>query len=335
MPATRVLTVDRERPDAAVLREAAAVLRAGELVAFATETVYGLGADATNAQAVQRIFTAKGRPSDNPLIVHVADEAMARRYAQRWPEAAQRLAGLWPGPLTLVVPRGDALAAEVSAGLPTVGLRVPAPAVARGLIAATGRPLAAPSANRSEHISPTTAQHVLADLDGRIALVLDSGPTGVGIESTVVDLVSEPLRILRPGPVGADEIARVSGQSILEGPTMVGPAHSPGQGARHYAPKTPALRVESLEELEALGPTDDDVVLVVGHGAEPGPRVALLDPTLAARRLYAVLRECDAAGPRRILVVMPPRTPAWRAIRDRLVRATRPASSGRSDDSPV
>lgn len=335
MPATRVLTIDREQPDAGVLREAAAVLRAGELVAFATETVYGLGADATNAEAVQRIFAAKGRPSDNPLIVHVADEAMARRHAQRWPETARRLAGLWPGPLTLVVPRGDTLAAEVSAGLPTVGLRVPAPAVARGLIAATGRPLAAPSANRSEHVSPTTAQHVLADLDGRIALVLDSGPTGVGIESTVVDLVSDPPRILRPGPIGADEIARVSAQEIEEGPPVAGPAHSPGQGARHYAPATPALRVESLAELEALRPTPEDVVLVVGHGAARAPRVALEEPTLAARRLYAVLRECDASGPRRILVVMPPREPAWRAIRDRLMRATRPASPGRSDDSPV
>ncbi|MCH9688716.1 MAG: threonylcarbamoyl-AMP synthase, partial [Deltaproteobacteria bacterium] len=154
MPRTRVLPVDPSTPDPAVLRDAAEVLRAGGLVAFATETVYGLGADATQAAAVEAIFAAKGRPSDNPLIVHAADVAMARRHAKHWPDAAARLATAWPGPLTLVLPRADSIPAVVSAGLSTVGLRVPAPAVARGLIAAAGRPLAAPSANRSEHVSP-------------------------------------------------------------------------------------------------------------------------------------------------------------------------------------
>ncbi len=326
MPATRVLTVDRQDPDPASIREAADVLQSGGLVAFATETVYGLGADATNADAVRRIFTAKGRPGDNPLIAHVSDVAMARRYTASWPPAADVLAQRWPGPLTLVLPRGEGLASEVSAGLSTVGLRVPATEVARRLIAAVGRPVAAPSANRSEHVSPTRAEHVLADLDGRIDLLIDSGPTGVGIESTVVDLVGDTPRILRPGPLAVAELSRTLSRSILETPPRSGPAHSPGQSARHYAPRTPALRVESPEQLRALGPGPDDAVLLIGHGHAEAPVIALAEPTIAGRRLYAVLRECDDAQPRRILVVMPPDTPKWRAIRDRLIRATTAAS---------
>lgn len=321
------MPVDRDAPDLAVLEEAATVLRAGGLVAFATETVYGLGADATRADAVQRIFAAKGRPPDNPLIVHAADEAMARRYAERWPAAAERLAPLWPGPLTLVVPRAASLPAEVSAGLDTVGLRVPAPAVARGLIAATGRPLAAPSANRSEHVSPTRAEHVLGDLGGRIEMILDSGPTLVGIESTVVDLVGARPRILRPGPIGVSALEQQLGRAIDDdGPERSGPARSPGQRARHYAPRAPALRVESLAALAELELTEDDRVLLIGCEdlPTPGPRHRLADPSTAARLLYATLRECDAGQPRRIVIVMPPPTAAWRAVRDRLVRATTP-----------
>lgn len=326
MTRTRVVPVDPDAPDAAALDEAAAVLRAGGLVAFATETVYGLGADATRADAVRRIFAAKGRPPDNPLIVHAADEAMARGCARRWPPTAERLAGLWPGPLTLVVPRARSLPAEVSAGLDTVGLRVPAPAVARALIAVTGRPLAAPSANRSEHVSPTRAEHVLADLEGRVEMILDSGPTAVGIESTVVDLVGDRPRVLRPGPIDASALAKRLGRAVDEGPGGPGPARSPGQRARHYAPRAPALRVESPEELVTLGPTADDVVLLVGREdvPTPGPRHVLAGPSDAARLLYATLRDCDAARPRRIVIVMPPPTPAWRAVRDRLVRATTP-----------
>lgn len=327
VPRTRVIPIDRDAPDPVALAEAAAVLRAGGLVAFATETVYGLGADATRAPAVQRIFTAKGRPSDNPLIVHVADEAMARRHAARWPAAAERLAELWPGPLTLVVPRADSLPAEVSAGLDTVGLRVPAPAVARSLIATTGRPLAAPSANRSEHVSPTRAEHVLADLEGRVEIVLDSGPTAVGIESTVVDLTGPQPRILRPGPLDARALGLHLGQALDERPRGPGPARSPGQRARHYAPRAPALRVESPEALTELGPAEGDVVLWVGHEESPvacGRRV-LPEPATAARLLYATLRECDQQQPRRILIVMPPDEPDWRAVRDRLIRATTPS----------
>jgi L-threonylcarbamoyladenylate synthase len=329
MPRTRTLAVDRDAPDPAVLAEAAAVLRAGGLVAFATETVYGLGADATRAEAVERIFAAKGRPSDNPLIVHAADRAMARRYASAWPATAERLAELWPGPLTLVVPKAASIPAITCAGLSTVGLRVPVPAVARGLVAAAGVPLAAPSANRSEHVSPTRAEHVLADLDGRIDLVLDSGPTDVGIESTVVDLCGDVPRVLRPGPLGVELLAAHLGGPVEQGPAEQGPARSPGQRMRHYAPRTPALRVASLAELEPLSPGPDDAVLVVGHpGAVLRTHARPIElPTLeiAARSLYATLRACDARGARRILVVMPPDVPAWQAVRDRLLRATLPA----------
>ncbi|MCX4248066.1 L-threonylcarbamoyladenylate synthase [Paraliomyxa miuraensis] len=327
-PRTRTLAVDRDAPDPAVLAEAAAVVRRGGLVAFATETVYGLGADATNPDAVRAIFTAKGRPSDNPLIVHVADEAMARRHAAAWPDHAARLAELWPGPLTLVLPKAASISALVTAGLSTVGLRVPAPAVARGLIAAADRPLAAPSANRSEHVSPTTAEHVLADLDGRIDLVLDSGPTDVGIESTVIDVCEQVPRLLRPGPVSVEQLGARLGRTIEAAPSH-GPARSPGLRPRHYAPRAPTVRVHAPSELVPLAVGPDDVVIVIGEH-RPAPRVparlvALPTPQLAARSLYATLRACDAQHATRILVVMPPDEPAWHAVRDRLQRATTPA----------
>ncbi len=328
MPRTRVLAVDPDAPDPATLREAARVLRDGGLVAFATETVYGLGADATRIDAVQQIFVAKGRPADNPLIVHVADVAMARRYAARWPVAAERLAGAWPGPLTLVVPRAPSIPDLVSAGLPTVGLRVPASAVARQLIAAADRPLAAPSANRSEHVSPTRAEHVLADLDGRIDMLLDSGPTTVGIESTVVDLCGEAPRVLRPGPLAAVALSQRLGGSVLEHGGEASAA-SPGQRPRHYAPGVPTVRVASIVEAVRAGLGHHDALIVVGPGALPDVAatkvVALAEPKLAARELYAALRDCDAPPARRIVVVMPPEGPQWDAIRDRLQRATTPA----------
>lgn len=307
------------------------MLRSGGLVAFATETVYGLGADATRADAVQAVFAAKGRPANNPLIVHVADVAMARRYAARWPLAAERLAELWPGPLTLVVPKAASIPTIVTAGLDTVGLRVPVPAVARGLIAATDRPLAAPSANGSEHVSPTRAEHVLEDLDGRIDLVLDSGPTEVGIESTVVDLSQDVPRILRPGPLSAAQLSEHLGQRIETAPRG-GPARSPGQQLRHYAPRAPAHRVDTLAQLAAASLHPDDVVLVLGRSAgDPPPSlparvIDLPTPELAAQSLYATLRACDSQGVRRIVVVMPPDEPSWLAVRDRLLRATQPLS---------
>ena len=198
MPTTRVIAVDPDQPDPAAIAEGARVIRDGGLVAFATETVYGLGADATNPEAVARIFEAKGRPPTNPLIVHVEGKEAARPCVADWPARAEILADrFWPGPLTLVLPRSGIIPDIVTAGQETVGVRVPKPPIARWLILEAGRPIAAPSANRSNRISPTEARHVLKDLDGRIDLILDSGPTTIGIESTVLGIWNSCPRILR------------------------------------------------------------------------------------------------------------------------------------------
>jgi len=314
--------VDASRPEAAVIETAASALRGGELVAFATETVYGLGADATQADAVAKIFVAKGRPQTNPLIAHVSSVDMARQWAESWSDAAEALASaFWPGPLTLIVPRPSAIAASVSAGLNTVGLRVPDHAVARALIEAVERPIAAPSANRSEHVSPTTAQHVVDDLAGRIAMVLDSGPTGVGIESTVVDVSGAMPRVLRRGPIDVASLQRVLGEvRVVERHSDGSTAEaSPGQSIRHYAPDVPCVRV-----LDGMAPAEPgDVVLAVGQPLPEGSiGHALSDPETAARELYAVLRRLEQGGARRIVVLMPPETDPWAALRDRLTRAT-------------
>ncbi|MFW6201455.1 MAG: L-threonylcarbamoyladenylate synthase, partial [Gemmatimonadota bacterium] len=203
----RVLTVDPESPDPAAIDRAARALREGRLIAFPTETVYGLGADALDADAVRRIFEAKERPPRNPLIVHVADAAAARGLVERWPPAAGRLAdAFWPGPLTLVLPKRPEVPDEVTAGLPTVAVRVPSHPVARALLLAAGVPVAAPSANPFTGVSPTTARHVQSGLADRIDLVLDAGPTPVGIESTVVDLSGPKPRLLRPGMISPEAL---------------------------------------------------------------------------------------------------------------------------------
>lgn len=320
---TRVLAVDARAPQAALIEEAAGLLRSGELVAFATETVYGLGADATQADAVAKIFAAKGRPQSNPLIAHVASVEMARAWAGAWPSVAETLAAsFWPGPLTVIVPRSNRIAAAVSAGLETVGLRVPEPPVARAVIEALGCPVAAPSANRSEHVSPTTAQHVLDDLDGRVGLVLDSGATGVGIESTVVDVTASMPCVLRRGPISLEALRAVLGPvAVADRHVDDGAAQaSPGQRVRHYAPDVPCVRVE-VSSYRAL---PGDGVVSVGH-AVAGAQV-LLKPDVAARELYAVLRQLETGGVQRIVVIMPPDMPRWAAVRDRLIRATVPES---------
>jgi L-threonylcarbamoyladenylate synthase len=334
---TRVLTVDRDRPDPASLEEAAAVLSRGGLVAFATETVYGLGAVATDPEAVAQIYEAKGRPSYNPLIVHVAGIDQAKACVREWPGEADRLAGrFWPGPLTLVLPRSGLIPDIVTAGKDTVGLRVPVPAVARGLIERVGRPVAAPSANRANRVSPTCAEHVLANLEGRIDLVLDSGPTTVGLESTVLDLARPPFRILRPGPVGAHEIDRCLGNPgrVASGPHADSsdrePA-SPGMLPVHYAPRTSAVRFDSVDELVKQVWPGQTAVLVFGPDAPPESiqaveRIAFIDPLSAALGLYATLHRLDALGLDQLVVVMPPDRPEWSAVRDRLRRATKPAT---------
>jgi L-threonylcarbamoyladenylate synthase len=330
---TRLRTVDPEDPDPSVLDEATGILGRGGLVAFATETVYGLGALATDPAAVARIYEAKGRPSVNPLIVHVAGIGQAREYVAHWPDEAETLAErFWPGPLTLVLGRSGRIPDLVTAGKSTVGIRCPAGKVARGLIDRCGGPLAAPSANQSNRLSPTRAEHVLADLDGLIDLIVDSGPTDVGLESTVIDLTSKPPRLLRPGPITVPQIeSALPGRSVelpSFGESVDGPS-SPGQMPVHYSPITPAFRVDSPEGLRLRADLEGAAILsfgeqVVTPGLSTSREDRLETPEVAARRLYDVLHGFDAMGPPAIVVVMPPDRPEWLAIRDRLLRATRP-----------
>jgi L-threonylcarbamoyladenylate synthase len=331
---TRLRTVNPGDPDPSVLDEAAGILGMGGLVAFATETVYGLGAVATDPAAVARIYEAKGRPSINPLIVHVAGIGQAREYVTEWPDDAETLATrFWPGPLTLVLGRSGRIPDLVTAGKSTVGVRCPAGTVARGLIDRCGRPLAAPSANRSNRLSPTRAEHVLADLDGRIDLIVDSGPTDVGLESTVLDLTSDPPRLLRPGPITVAQLeAALPGRSIAlptSGASADRPS-SPGQMPVHYSPITPAFRVDSPEALRLLPDLEGAALLTFGDQVVPPGLSTMREdrletPEVAARLLYGTLHGFDAMRPRAIVVVMPPDRPEWLAIRDRLLRATRPS----------
>jgi L-threonylcarbamoyladenylate synthase len=329
---TRILAVEPDNPDPAILDQAAMVMLGGGLVAFATETVYGLGAIATNAEAVARIFAAKERPAVNPLIVHVAGIAQARECTSDWPDAAEALAHrFWPGPLSLVLLRSRIIPELVTAGRAAVAVRAPAGKVAQGLIDRLGQPIAAPSANRSNRVSSTRAEHVLADLEGRIDLILDSGPTAIGLESTVLDLTSSPFRILRPGPIGRGDL-----NAVLPGVQIQAsePTHmperpaSPGQLPVHYAPNTATFRVERYDGLPEAS-SEHMIVIVLG---EPRERLAisaqrlfrLETPEVAARSLYDVLHECDALGGDSILVVMPPDLPEWQAVRDRVLRASKP-----------
>jgi L-threonylcarbamoyladenylate synthase len=331
---TQILSVDPVQPQPEVTAQAAAVLRGGGLVAFPTETVYGLGANALDAEAVSRIFAAKGRPANNPIIVHVPDVAGVSRVASGWPEIAARLAErFWPGPLTLVLPRREELPFIVTAGGPTVAVRAPANAVAQALLRAADVPVAAPSANRSGELSPTRAEHVRRSLDGRIDLILDGGPTTGGIESTVLDVTSSPPRLLRPGLIGPAEIEAVIGpvsrdpQQVVESGTALA---SPGMLPRHYAPRTKLYCEESNARLRA------EFMGVQGYRIAWMPFTALLDLGLPnvlavampkgaadyASRLYDVLHELDAAGLDAIVVEMPPASEEWLGVRDRLRRAS-------------
>ncbi|QOV90770.1 L-threonylcarbamoyladenylate synthase [Humisphaera borealis] len=308
-------------------------LRAGRLVAFPTETVYGLGADATNADAVRAIFAAKGRPATNPLIVHVADIETAQKFTTGWSDAAQTLAAAWwPGPLTIVLPKHPSIVDEATAGLQTVGLRVPDHPVALELLKAFGGAVAAPSANRSNHLSPTTAEHVRDDLGDRVNLVLDGGPCKVGIESTVLDLTGEVPTILRPGGVSRRQLEFILG-TVREPDLVAAPAASqtsPGQMERHYAPLTPAVRFETAQRGLIHPQTDAQsngivVLSPLKIFKKWGPIVAMPnDPTEYAQHLYAVLHELDGMRLRTIYIEVPPEKPEWIAIRDRIRRATVP-----------
>jgi L-threonylcarbamoyladenylate synthase len=332
---TAIWKVDPDRPDPAALDAGARVLLEGGLVAFATETVYGLGAVAVVPRAVEKIFAAKGRPAVNPLIVHVDGISSARACFASWPEAAESLARrFWPGPLTLIQERSAKIPEVVTAGKTTVAVRVPAGKIALGLIERVGQPLAAPSANRSNRISPTRAEHVVADLDGLIDLVIDSGPTALGLESTVLDLTSAVPRILRLGPISKSEIEQaLGGRPVVESTTAessINPS-SPGQMAVHYAPQTPSFHVDGYDALDRLADRAGLAVVVFGEQADVAQVATageyhLDTPEVAARELYGTLHECDALGRSAIIVVLPPDEPRWRAVLDRLLRATRPIS---------
>jgi L-threonylcarbamoyladenylate synthase len=335
--------------DKAALDRAAQILRAGGLVALPTETVYGLGANALDRAAVERIFAAKSRPAWDPIIVHIASEAMLEGLVEEVPATARRLmAHFWPGPLTLLLPRTAAVPDAVTAGRPLVGVRMPAHPVALELIRRAGVPVAAPSANRFGHISPTTAQHVFDDLDGRIDAILDAGPSPRGMESTVLDPSAAPMTIYRPGAVTAEQIREVAGPverfrdagALRETPTEALP--SPGVGIRHYAPRARLVLIEAEQlrtPLAELG-----VRLEAAAKNEPGEQLGVMlpegiaapaaiakervflwgrwnAPEELAQRLYAGLRALDAAGCTVILCPLPAAEGIGVAIRDRLNKA--------------
>ncbi len=310
------------------------MLARGGLVAIPTETVYGLAAVAIDPDAVRRIFEAKGRPPRNPLIVHVADIDAARALARSWPQSAERLARrFWPGPLTVVVAKREIVPDVVTAGGDTVAIRCPAHPVARRLLERLGRPLAAPSANVSLSVSPTTARHVAESLGERVELILDAGPCDRGIESTVVDCTTSPPRILRPGPIGRAEVEAAIGEAVVDGGATDAILRSPGLTGRHYAPRAPlelsADAPKRAAELVGMGRrvglvTTDAAFAGEGRRAGAGQLVVRTlpdDPAGFARELYAALHDLDAAEVDAIVVEMPPHDEAWRAVLDRLRRA--------------
>lgn len=318
---TVVLEVDSANPEPDVIGRAAAVIRAGHLVAFPTETVYGLGANGLNANAVAGIFEAKGRPSTNPVILHVAEASEVLNVAADWSATAQKLAArFWPGPLTLVVPKRDTVPDIVTAGGPTVAVRCPNHPVARALIRACGVPLAAPSANRSTELSPTRAEHVLKGLNGRIALLLDGGACSGGLESTVVDVTGEVPRVLRPGLITVPMLEAVCG-TVEVGAKGEGVARAPGQMAKHYSPRTPLVLAEDADTEHRRLKDAGLRVISLGYDLIYNYRFISDDPDEYAADLYALLHELDNGQYDRIVVEMPPDTSEWAAVRDRLTRA--------------
>ncbi|MBA2665183.1 MAG: threonylcarbamoyl-AMP synthase [Bradymonadaceae bacterium] len=318
-------------PEPELLEQAARILSAGGLVAFPTETVYGLGANALDEAAVARIFAAKGRPERNPLIVHVASIQAARALVTHWPAEAEALAAaFWPGPLTLVLPKRALIPSLVSAGLDSVGIRIPAHPVALALITLAAMPIAAPSANRYTHISPTTAAHVADGLGTGVDLILDAGPTQVGIESTVVSLLGAAPQILRPGMLGRAELARVAPTIDYAKSEPASdeqrPQLAPGLARKHYAPRARVMVVEHIE-----ADNDHGMTRVGRLSLHPSRLASSTDPELAivlpaepaayAEHFYEALHRLDALGCELIVIEAPPRTEQWHAIWDRLNRA--------------
>jgi L-threonylcarbamoyladenylate synthase len=327
----RVLRMDPNNPSRAALEEAAGLLRAGQLVAFPTETVYGLGANALDERAVQLIYEVKGRPEKNPIIVHVPDAAAARALAAEWSPAAETLSrAFWPGPLTLVVRKTDAIPSIVTAGGQTVGLRVPAHPIALALLRQARIPIAAPSANRSNQVSPTTAEHVARSLGDQVPLILDGGPTTVGIESTVVDVTGRYPRVLRPGMISADAIAARIGVAVEEDGIADGTPRSPGLLPKHYAPRASVRLVASTGAASVIAAARAAIeqgkrvgVIAFSPSAIDDARTIVLPQDVEgyARAIYAAMHELDAAGCDLMLIERPPETAKWAGIVDRLERA--------------
>ena len=305
------------------IARAARILRSGGLVAFPTETVYGLGADASSASAMAKLYAVKRRPADHPVIVHFASTDAAFGWAREVPESARKLAkAFWPGPLTLVLKRSQKAQDFVTGGQDTVGLRFPSHPVARELLQLFGRGVAAPSANRFGRVSPTTAAHVRADLGADVDLVLEGGPTEVGIESTILDLSGAGPVLLRPGRISRQELEQVVGSPVLE-KSAGSPRHSGGL-ERHYAPRTPARLVPAYDLDREIARLKEKVAVLAF--SRPDERVDYWlrmprDPLAYAQRLYAALRELDSAGCAGILIEAPPEAPEWAAVGDRLKRA--------------
>jgi L-threonylcarbamoyladenylate synthase len=328
---TAIIELDAQHPDPTLIQRAASIIRSGGLVAFPTETVYGLGADALNPSAIRRIFEAKGRPADNPLIVHICDRAMLDLLTSEVSASAESLiAAFWPGPLTLVLKRRPEVPDSVSAGLATVAVRMPRSPIALELIHRVERPIAAPSANLSGRPSPTTATHVSRDLEGRVDMILDGGPTNIGIESTVLDMTSEPPVILRPGWVTREQLTDTIGRIDLA-ETDEALKRSPGTRHRHYSPSARVVLLDSAstESVERLCRDflQDGPVGFIGH-----TRVAIDDPRFSAilleiaadayaRSIYSALRELDQWGAIVIVVEGINEQGEGAAVMDRLRRA--------------
>jgi L-threonylcarbamoyladenylate synthase len=341
---TALLQVDPVHPAMHAIERGASLIRAGELVVFPTETVYGLGADATQPSALERIFSAKGRPFSDPLIVHIADMHMLGQLVSEVPSQARQLAStFWPGPLTLVLPANERVPRIITAGLPTVAVRMPRHPVALALIRAANTPIAAPSANRFMHVSPTTAQHALADLDGRVPLILDAGPCDVGVESTVLSLCTRVPTILRPGGTSLEQLQQVlpnvqlaSQEESSEEKTAYA---SPGQLPIHYAPHVPtflydgpveAMRAAMLAEIRRKQAEQQQVGVLVANEdvtafKESGAYVYAVgsesSPQQVATRLYAGLRVLEDASVSVILCRTFPQHGLGLAVRDRLLKA--------------
>ena len=347
---TRVITVDRDRPDPAVIEEAAAALRAGKLVVFPTETVYGLGAHALDPSAVQKIFDAKERPANDPLIVHIAHIGQVNQCAVGMPAGARKLGlAFWAGPLTLVLQKKPEVPDLVTAGLPSVALRVPSHRVARALMEMAGIPIAAPSANRFSRPSPTTAAHVIEDLDGRVDVILDAGPTDIGLESTIVDFTTDPPVLRRPGGITLEQVQSLVPEVIVHTGQGSGddPQPAPGQMTRHYAPKAELTLYEGPAD-EVVRRVAADVRTATASGVKVGilaveDDLSALAPEIAGRaaagrietvpygsrsdlersgrELYASIRALDATGVEKIFALGVGSDGLARAIHDRLMRA--------------